>query len=187
MAVHDRPLLGAKSVATLLLQHAFASVSDEVVCLNGGLVVRMSNSSGGSRYRSVHQAVSGFRHQGLHSHPHCSQGVQHPITWICVEATASHLGVLPGHECLHEDTVHDLQLVNVTALQLLKAVLLQVAGAALTRKAAGAAVEVEVVVLAHMAVHGRSVQSACDVLADAQAVLQDELVLLAWHPTPKPV
>ena len=106
---------------------------------------------------------------------------------MCTEATASHLGILPGHECLHEDTIHDLQLVNVTALELLKAILLQVAGAALTRKAAGAAVEVEVVVLAHVTVHGCSVQSACNVLADAQAVLEDELVLLAWHSAPKPV
>lgn len=55
---------------------------------------------------------------------------------------------------MHEDTIHDLQLVNVAALELLEAVMLEVAGAALAGKAAGAAVEVEVVVLAHVAVHG---------------------------------
>ncbi len=97
-----------------------------------------------------------------------------------------HLGVLPGHECLHEHPIHDLQLVNVAGLQLVKAVLLQVAGAALTRKAPSAAVEVEVVVLAHVAVHCCAIQCARNVLADAQAILVDQLVLLAWHSTPKP-
>lgn len=78
-----------------------------------------------------------------------------------------YLGELPGHERLHEDPIHDLQLVNVASLQLVKPVLLQVAGAAVACKAPRAAVEVEVVVLAHVTVHGRSVQCACYVLADA--------------------
>ncbi len=97
-----------------------------------------------------------------------------------------HLGVFPRHERLHEDPVHDLQLVNVAALQLVKAVLLQVAGAALTSKAPRAAVEVEVVVLAHVTVHSCTIQCACNILADAQAILVDQLILLARHSTPKP-
>lgn len=87
---------------------------------------------------------------------------------------------------MHEDTVHDFQLVNVAALELPEAVLLEVAGAALTSEAAGAAVEVEVVVLAQVAVHGCPVQSACDVLADAKAILVNEAVLLAGYSTTKP-
>lgn len=87
---------------------------------------------------------------------------------------------------MHEDAIHDFQLVNVAALELLEAVLLEVAGAALPSKAAGAAVEVEVVVLAQVAVHGGAVQSACNVLADAQPILVNEAVLLAGHSTTKP-
>ena len=87
---------------------------------------------------------------------------------------------------MHEDAIHDFQLVDVAALELLEAVLLEVAGAALTSKAAGAAVEVEVVVLAQVAVHGCAVQSACNVLADAQAILVNEAVLLAGDSTTKP-
>ena len=97
-----------------------------------------------------------------------------------------HLGVFPGHESLHEHSIHDFQLVNVTAPQLLKAVLLEVAGAALASKAPRAAIEVEVVVLAKVAVHGCAIQRARNVLADAQAVLLDQSVLLAWHPTSEP-
>ena len=87
---------------------------------------------------------------------------------------------------MHEDAVHDLKLVNVTALQLEEAVLLEVAGAALPCKTPRAAVEVEVVVLAQVAVHGCAVQCARHVLADAQAILVNESVLLARHSTTKP-
>ena len=73
---------------------------------------------------------------------------------VAAQESQVYLGELSGHEGLHEDTIHDLQLVNVAALELLEAVMLEVAGAALAGKAAGAAVEVEVVVLAHVAVHG---------------------------------
>ena len=97
-----------------------------------------------------------------------------------------YLGELPGHESLHEDTIHNLQLVDVAALELLEVVMLEVARAALTCKAAGAAVEVEVVVLAHVAVHGCAVQRACNVLADAQAILVYEAVLFARYSTAKP-
>lgn len=65
--------------------------------------------------------------------------------------------------------------------------MLEVAGAALPCKATGAAVEVEVVVLAQVAVHGCAVQSARNVLADAQAILVDEAVLLAGYSSTKPV
>ena len=102
------------------------------------------------------------------------------------QESQAHFGELSGHEGLHEDAIHDLQPVNVAALELLEAVMFEVAGAALAGKAAGAAVEVEVVVLTHMAVHGCAVQGACYVLADAQAILMDEAVLLARYSTTKP-
>lgn len=69
---------------------------------------------------------------------------------------------------------------------MLEIVRLEVAGAAVPSKAPRAAVEVEVVVLAQVAVHGRAVQSACNVLADAQAILLYEAVLLAGHTPTKP-
>lgn len=98
----------------------------------------------------------------------------------------TYLGELPRHESLHEDTIHDFQLVDIAALQLLEAVMFEVARAALTCKAPRAAVEVEVVVLAQVAVHGCAVQRARNVLADAQAILVDEAVLLAGYPSSKP-
>ena len=98
----------------------------------------------------------------------------------------SHLGELPGHEGLHEDAVHDLQPVNVAPFQLLEVGRREVAGTAVPGKPARAAVEVEVVVLAHVAVHGCTVQGAGNVLADTQAILLYQAVLLAGHTPTKP-
>ena len=97
-----------------------------------------------------------------------------------------HLGELPGHEGLHKNAVHDLQPVNVTPLQLLEVGRCEVAGTAVPGKPARAAVEVEVVVFAHVAVHGCTVQSAGNVLADAQAILLYQAGLLAGHASTKP-
>lgn len=90
-------------------------------------------------------------------HHACQSLIRVPASSMQVHERRTYLGELSRHEGLHEDTIHDLQLVNVAALELLEAIMLEVAGAALAGKAASAAVEVKIVVLAHVAVHGCAV------------------------------
>ena len=119
---------------------------------------------------------------------HTTKGQKAALTTflIITKLAERYLGELPGHESLHEDPIHDFQPVHITPLQLLEVGRCEVAGAAVPRKAASAAVEVEVVVLAQVAVHGCAIQSACNVLADAQAILLYQAVLLAWNTPTKP-
>lgn len=97
-----------------------------------------------------------------------------------------HLGVGPGGQGVHECAGHDIEIVDEAVLERQEVLLDQVGGAVVTCKAAGEAVVVEVVVLAQVGGACNSVKGARSICGDAQAVLVDELVLLAGHTRPKP-
>ena len=103
-----------------------------------------------------------------------------------MQKSQSHLGVGARGESVHEGASGDGEVVDEAVLESGEVLLDQVGGAIVAREAAGAAVVVEIVVLAQVRGARSPVKGAGDICGDAQAVLVDELVLLAGHARTKP-
>ena len=96
------------------------------------------------------------------------------------------LVILPRCKLLHERAGGDRQVVDLACLQLLEVLRQKVGRAVVGGELAGQAGQVEVVVSSKMTVPGNPVESACNVLGNAEAVLVDQPVLLARNASSKP-
>ena len=119
----------------------------------------------------------------IHIRPPCFND---EATLIDRRMGSKYLGVGAGGEGLHEGASDNGEVVDEAALEGGEILLDEVGGAVVRGEAAGEAVVVEVVVLAQVGVARHAVKGARHVGGDAQAVLVDQAVLLAWYACSKP-